>query len=219
LWVQNAANTWCCPYRLAGYSAPSTGVELILGGMQAGSYLVQWWEDGLLLANETVVAVSGDVLLQRPGLVSDWAIKVELDQDGDALPDRWELDHGLDPSVDDSAYDGDGDGLDNLDEYSHGASPGDADSDGDGVLDGAELTDGTRPDDPDSDGDGMPDGWELAHGLANLDPTDADLDADGDGLSNLQEFERSLDPQAADSDSDGVDDGAEVTAGSDPLLP
>jgi hypothetical protein len=61
-----------------------------------------------------------------------------VDWDGDGMPDDWEIEHGLDPTVDDSMLDADGDGLTNLEEYERGTDPNNPDTDGDGILDGDE---------------------------------------------------------------------------------
>jgi len=48
----------------------------------------------------------------------------DLDDDGDDLPDGWELANGLDPlDPDDASGDADGDGLDNLGEFLAGSDP------------------------------------------------------------------------------------------------
>ncbi|HET9589464.1 MAG TPA: hypothetical protein VFO91_11820, partial [Anaerolineales bacterium] len=39
------------------------------------------------------------------------------DSDHDGMPDRWEREHGLNPHLDDSAQDRDGDGYTNIEEY------------------------------------------------------------------------------------------------------
>ncbi|MBI1319110.1 MAG: hypothetical protein GC168_09200 [Candidatus Hydrogenedens sp.] len=49
-----------------------------------------------------------------------------VDSDFDGMPDNYEAQYGLDPLVDDSEADADGDGLTNLEEYLEGASPADA---------------------------------------------------------------------------------------------
>jgi len=43
-----------------------------------------------------------------------------VDWDGDGIPDDWEIKYGLNPGVDDSGLDPDGDGLPNLQEYYRG---------------------------------------------------------------------------------------------------
>ena len=59
------------------------------------------------------------------------------DGDGDGMEDSWELSHGLDPNDPaDAAYDNDGDWLTNLDEFHAGTDPLNADTDNDGVDDG-----------------------------------------------------------------------------------
>ena len=134
--------------------------------------------------------------------LSDWQEIVcdtdpyDPDTDNDGMPDGWEVDHGLNPLVDDAIGDPDDDDLTNLQEYQHG----------------------TDPQDSDTDDDGMPDGWEVDHGLNPL-VNDASLDADGDGLTNLQEYQYGTDPQDSDTDNDGLSDGWEVAHGTDPLDP
>jgi hypothetical protein len=45
------------------------------------------------------------------------------DTDVDGMPDVWELEHGLDPKVNDAASDKDGDGISNLDEFKGNTDP------------------------------------------------------------------------------------------------
>ncbi|MGE6757334.1 Ig-like domain-containing protein [Corallococcus interemptor] len=88
--------------------------------------------------------------------------------------------------------DTDGDGLDDVDEASHGTDPLEPDTDGDGLSDGVEVHSGrTDPLDDDSDDDGLLDGSE---------------DANHDGITQDTE----TDPTRADSDSDGLPDGLEL---------
>lgn len=46
-----------------------------------------------------------------------------LDADGDSIPDTWEFDNGLDPTVANTGLDADGDGIDDLSEYTLGRDP------------------------------------------------------------------------------------------------
>lgn len=111
------------------------------------------------------------------------------DNDGDGLPNWYEVRTGRNPEVADST-DLDGDGLLNSDEFDIGTNPDDADSDGDGLNDGGEITAGTNPALADSDGDGLTDGEEVNTYSSN--------------------------PLLIDSDNDGANDGVEVAEGTDP---
>jgi len=75
---------------------------------------------------------------------------------GDGIPDYWEELHGLDPTVDDSGLDPDGDGLTNLQEFQNATDPQNDDTDGDGYNDGREVAQGTDPNDG-TDFSGIPD--------------------------------------------------------------
>ncbi len=125
------------------------------------------------------------------------------DSDHDGLPDRWEMDYGLNPSLVDS----DDDDI----------PDGDEDPDGDGLGNLSEYLTGTHPYDPDSDNDGLPDGWEADN---DLDPMLGDTDGDGtndgdedpdeDGLGNSSEYNKGTDHNNGDTDNDGLTDGDEV---------
>ena len=93
------------------------------------------------------------------------------DTDDDGMPDGWEVQHSLNPLVDDAGLDEDEDGLTNLEEYQHQ----------------------TDPKNWDSDNDGMADGWEVRYNLNPL-VDDADDDKDEDGYTNRQEYEGGSDP-------------------------
>ncbi len=96
------------------------------------------------------------------------------DEDSDGMPDSWEIDNGLDPTIDDSADDPDNDDLTNLEEYTHE----------------------TDPNNEDTDGDGMPDGWEVLHGRDPLSHLSG-VDSDGDGVSDVDENVAGTDPNNA----------------------
>lgn len=70
------------------------------------------------------------------------------DSDLDALPDLWEIQHGLDPLVNDASEDADNDLLSNLLEYQIGTDPQLRDTDHDGYLDSWEYFNGFDPLDP-----------------------------------------------------------------------
>jgi len=50
------------------------------------------------------------------------------DTEGDQMPDGWEVQYGLNPTVNDASLDKDGDGFSNLQEYQAGTDPTDPDS-------------------------------------------------------------------------------------------
>ena len=67
-----------------------------------------------------------------------------LSQDGDSIPDDWEVTHiGSTVYGDDDDYDVDG--LGNLNEYLQSTDPDDQDSDNDGMSDGVEVLRGLGP--------------------------------------------------------------------------
>lgn len=98
------------------------------------------------------------------------------DKDGDGIPNKYELQYGLDPTnAEDASADSDDDGLSNLTEYQIGSNIKQKDS----------------------DGDGMPDMWEYENGL-DINKNDAERDPDGDYLTNLGEYRHGTDPHSAD---------------------
>jgi len=74
------------------------------------------------------------------------AVAFNPDSDGDGMPDGFERDYGLDPSVDDSLADPDGDDLSNLEEFLARSDPGD--------LSSPDITCFVAPDGSDDSGDG-----------------------------------------------------------------
>ena len=143
---------------------------------------------------------------------------VSSDEDGDNIPDDYELRSGLDARSNDADADLDGDGITNLTEYLLGTDPivFEEDQDGDGYFgdrdqfpeDPSEWldTDGDRLGnnaDDDDDGDGYPDSEDAL-------PLDASeyLDSDLDGLGNNFDL---------DDDNDGISDEQEAIDGTNPL--
>ena len=147
-----------------------------------------------LLPVAMATSVLALILALRPGTVGAQG----QDTDGDGMPDEWEIVYGvvLDPADPaDAAYDPDGDGLSNLQEYLAG----------------------TLPHFADIDDDGLPDGWEIAYGLDPHFTNEADFDPDGDGLLNYEEYLHGTYPDNVDSDGDGLLDGWEVAYSLNPI--
>jgi len=121
-------------------------------------------------------------------------------------------------------FDGDGDGLSNVEEGELGTDPDDPDSDDDGILDGTEVRGGnpanpddpqnriTDPLDPDTDDDLLCDGSRSVTGVCT-----GGEDANDNGLRETGEPDTAeTDALDADSDDDGLNDGLEVLSGSYP---
>jgi len=90
------------------------------------------------------------------------------DDDLDGMNDFWEIFYGLNPFIDDSAFDLDGDGLTNLQEYQVLSNPTKPDTDGDGLSDSVEFDLGTSLTLVDTDDDGKSDYFEVLFGLNPL---------------------------------------------------
>lgn len=147
-----------------------------------------------------------DIRVYHKEVISDEIVEIRSSvTDGDLLGDLWEFTYFGDLTQE-ATGDWDGDGVSNLEEYTFGSNPKDADSDGDGLPDALELHMlGTNPtsDDTDldqildgmedTDLDGMPDGWEYAHGTKILEQ-DAYEDPDLDTHSNWEEYQGGGDP-------------------------
>ena len=67
------------------------------------------------------------------------------DEDGDGLPDDWEVLVGLDNKTKDQNDDNDNDGISNLDEFLRGLDPNNSDTDNGGQDDGSEIANGSDP--------------------------------------------------------------------------
>ncbi|MCB1097362.1 MAG: hypothetical protein KDN22_17455, partial [Verrucomicrobiae bacterium] len=165
---------------------------------------------GTLNATETHTDDEGNVALE-------FTFSPSVDSDEDGMPDAYEEAHGLDPDVDDTAGDLDGDGISNFDEFKNGTLPEETDSDGDGLDDPVEtgtgtwvgpLDTGTSPINDDTDDDGLKDGVETNTGS---DPLDAS--------KYISATDTGTDPNNKDTDGDGAADGLEVTGGTNPLDP
>lgn len=144
-------------------------------------------------------------------------IDIEMDSDGDGLPDYYEehmvMFNGMNLVLDKNNPDSDGDGVpdgEEIEELSFQyngdrtqvivtgkllSNPLEADTDGDGLPDEEEMIIGTDPRDADTDNDGLTDGFEYIYGF---DPLEADID--GDGRMDLQEYLEGTDPYLYNKD-------------------
>ncbi|MBU0727645.1 S-layer homology domain-containing protein [Patescibacteria group bacterium] len=95
----------------------------------------------------------------------------EVDEDGDGMPDWWEVENNLDPLfAGDADDDNDGDGRDNLQEWLDGTDPNVADTPEEPAIEEGVCPCTDNPNQNDTDGDGL------------IDPCDDDLD--GDSIPN-----------------------------------
>ncbi len=148
----------------------------------------------------------------------------QLDTDDDGIPDRWEVDHGLNPyDPSDANLDYNYDTLTNLEEYKKRWDPWDRDTDDDGISNYAESTGlfgfFTDPLEKDTDDDGLDDLKEICRYIDTDNQTQIDeiypkKDSRGwviDQLRKLREkYPYELDPMNPDVDGDGLDDGDEI---------
>jgi gliding motility-associated-like protein len=166
---------------------------------------------GLLDANACVdIDTDGDGIPNRLDLESDGDGVLDATEKADATDEKDSCkfilaSQTLSPSTAWNTADCDGDGVTNAQELLDGTNPIQADTDGDGVIDGKEKTDGTDP----------KDSCKFILASQTLAPSTAwnTADCDGDGVTNAQEKADGTDPLKVDTDGDGVPDGTERTNG------
>jgi len=195
-WGYNGDGQCVAPSNLVDVIAISAGAEHSLALLSDGTIKV--WGNNLKsqsfvpenIMNVAAISTGGDHNIVLINLTLN---PLSSDTDSDGLPDRWEVENGLDPSDstgDNGAYgDPDKDSLTNLEE----------------------LQVGTNPTNFDTDGDMLSDSWELKYGLNPLVFNNVlTEDTDGDGLFLLDEYRYVTNPTNRDTDADGVWDGDEV---------
>ena len=108
----------------------------------------------------------------------------DADDDGDSMPDQWEIDNGLNPlDAADASISSDADSLSNLDEYLLGTDPNDSDTDDDTVLDDTDNCPVTsNTDQADADMNGVGDACDFDLGTAQF----------RDSFSSIWEFTPSI---------------------------
>ena len=134
------------------------------------------WGDNAILRNREMGLVLHSQAIASAFAVSwweDWNRLDDLtDSDADGMPDKWEVENGLNRSryATEASDDPDGDGLSNIQEMSYDSNPWSEDTDGDCILDGNEIL------------------WAAT--LTNVSATEAIqlVDADGDGENDSITF-------------------------------
>jgi len=111
------------------------------------------------------------------------------DTDSDSLPDKWEIDHSLDPlseyNSDGKNGDPDNDTLSNFDELIFSTDPQTRDTDCDLISDGIEVhVYSTDPTHPDTDADNLTDGEEIYPGTDGFVTNPLKSDTDNDGIND-----------------------------------
>jgi hypothetical protein len=91
------------------------GSELILSAVPANDTVFTQWSDDCIGNNSSLlIALTDDTTCSA---------RFSLDADQDKMPDDWEIQYGLNPEIDDSMSDMDGDGTTNIAEYRNGTPP------------------------------------------------------------------------------------------------
>jgi hypothetical protein len=153
------------------------------GGSTIENYAWQQdWYNGFAHAIQAPLGKTVDDILKEDTGRTD---TIQVDTDGDGMPDEWEIQYGLDPEdPSDASADLDGDGLTNYYEFLAGTDPSRESS--------LQLKNKNGEDKP-------------------VTLNDIDWDADCDGLTNYYEQLIGTHPRKEDTDDDGVWDGEEYS--------
>ncbi len=178
------------------------------------------WGDSAMVRNREMGLIITSTEVAAPFVASwyaDWnRLDNVTDTDNDGMPDIFEVNNGLNRTI--SMHDGvleadmdnDNDGLSNLDEYTLGGNPLNADTDGDCILDLVEVSwaqstaldpnvEDVSPSDAinlaDADGDGVNESEALGCDLGGIEPVDSNdnqsnetsVDDDQDGVPNTKD--------------------------------
>lgn len=159
---------------------------------------------------------------------------LSMDTDSEGMPDKYEVDHHLDPRRDDSMEDRDFDFVSNIDEYLNGSNPNSAYSDSSGLSDYQKLNGGQGKWEAMYDRNDRLLGMRYDRGIALGYAYDGNgnmvrqmklsLTSAGDGLPDPWKVAYGLDPHSSaavngpsgDPDGDGWSNYQEFMAGTDP---
>ena len=188
------------------------GESVLVGSMNWGSNAaLRNREMGVLIHNHELT------MEYLQSFNEDWnRLDPTTDSDGDLLPDKWEIEHGLNrhsaavlgTALSEQSLDSDADGLNNLNEYLLGGNPSDNDTDDDCILDGDEpafaqsvmRAASAAMNSSDVDDNGIPDGIQFGcneeeidddnngQGNSTIDDGNKDPDEDnGGGIINVRD--------------------------------
>ena len=133
-------------------------MEPVFGDIMAGETIEGYWLmtsslDGDFTSFQAVMKHENYLGMQLNPLIKEVNTHIDqwnADADNDGLEDAWEIKYWHSTGVVDDPYgDYDGDGLNNLDEWTNFADPAKVDTDGDGYSDNEEAEQGASPSDPD----------------------------------------------------------------------
>ena len=168
------------------------------------------WGDNSILRNREMGLIIHSQEVTAPYEAAFWEdwnrFDMTTDTDIDGIPDYWEVENNLSRTDQDSNLDPDGDGLNNLGEFSYDSNPYLNDTDGDCIEDGNEILWAATMDDvsasdaltmSDADGDGIDDytvigcipdsegGNDVVGPIDDDDTNDiVEVDSDGDGVND-----------------------------------
>ena len=178
------------------------------------------WGDSAMVRNREMGLIITSTEVAAPFVASwyaDWnRLDNVTDTDNDGMPDIFEVNNGLNRTISmhggvlEADMDNDKDGLSNLDEYTLGGHPLNADTDGDCILDAVEVSwaqatalnpnvEDVSPSDAinlaDADGDGVNESEALGCDLGGIEPVDPNdnqsnetsVDDDQDGVLNTDD--------------------------------
>ena len=178
------------------------------------------WGDSAMVRNREMGLIITSSEVAAPFVASwyaDWnRLDNVTDTDNDGMPDIFEVNNGLNRTISmhggvlEADMDNDNDGLSNLDEYTLGGHPLNADTDGDCILDAVEVSwaqatalnqnvEDVSPSDAinlaDADGDGVNESEALGCDLGGIEPVDPNdnqsnetsVDDDQDGVLNADD--------------------------------